>query len=267
MRLASITLFVLAFVIILILLFPVLFLDATAPVLPDQYQQSAGSILGGFSMSIGRPMTAAGVYDFLITRHSESAAYFRGKGDALLKAGDVTGALNAYDAALARDPENLILMIQKIRLLIGLGKDKDAELIFQQILAIKTDNPEYLSLIADISLEKSQYLEAYNRYSKLIAQGMGTGLTYEKRSDVIFALLTIPTASVEAPTLLKSTDLYTEGMQGYDRAIQLNPDRTPIIRQKKEKRAAEVVPRTINELEGRYQQFRYLQTGDQPLPP
>ncbi|MFH0968843.1 MAG: tetratricopeptide repeat protein [Methanobacteriota archaeon] len=266
MRLTSITLLVLVFVLILILLFPALFLDATASVLPDQLQQNAGNLLAEFSISIGRPLTAVDVYDFLIIKHSESADIFQLKGDALLQSGDITGALNAYDAALVRASQNPILMIKKVRILIGQGKEKDAEPIYQQILAIQTDNPEYLSLIADIALEKARYLEAFNRYSQIISQGKGTGLTYEKRSDVIFALLTIPTASADAPALLKSKDLYSEGMQGYDRAIQLSPDRSTVIREKIDKRIQEVVPQTINELEGRYQQYRYLQLGEQPLP-
>jgi tetratricopeptide (TPR) repeat protein len=265
MRLTSITLFVLAFVLILILLFPALFLETTVWFLPDQYQQSAGGILAGFSMSINRPMTAVLVYDHLIARHSELSELFRLKGDALLQAGDITGAMNAYDAALFRDPQNPSLMMKKARLLIGLGKEKDVDPIYQQILAIQTDNPEYLSLIADIALEKSRYLEAFNRYSQIISQGSGSGLTYEKRSDVIFALLTIPTASAGAPVSLKSSDLYTDGMQGYNRAIQLSPDRAEIIRTKIGRRLQDVVPRTIDELEGRYQHYRFLQQGEEPL--
>jgi tetratricopeptide (TPR) repeat protein len=273
MRLISVTLLFLAFVLILILLFPVLFLESTASILPDQYQQSIdqyqqgiGYFLAGFAMATERPRTAADVYEFLITKHSESADLFRLKGDALVQAGDDPGALDAYNAALTRDPQNPSLMIKKARTHIRMNKKDEADLVFHQILAIQTDNPEYISVIADIALEKAQYLEAFNRYNLIISQGKGSGQTYEKRSDVIFALLTIPTVHGGASESLKSTDLYAEGMQGYERAISLNPERAITIRLKMEKRFQEMVPRTINELEGRYQNYRYLEPGELPLP-
>ena len=162
-------------------------------------------------------------------------------------------------------PQNPLLLIKKARFLTKGGKSNEADLIFTQILGIQTDNPEYLAAIADIALERTRYLEAFNRYSELVNVTPNDGLTWEKRSDVIFALLTIPTAGANASETLKNTNLYTDGMKGYDNAIKLRPDRENVIKTKVDKRSQEYVAQSISELEDRYQEFRYLQPGEKPL--
>lgn len=266
MRLITITLLVIGALILLILLVPVVFLQATAQYLQDPYQQTAGEVLAGFSSTIGRPMTAVEVYDFLISRHPDSSEYYRLKSEALFTAGDEKGALESLDAALARDPQNVIMLDKKARLLIRAGKNTDADAVFTTILLIPTDNPDYLSVIADIALEKNQYVTAFDRYTSLLGIRPGNGLTWEKRSDVIFALLTIPTAAVGVSESLRNKDLYSEGVTGYEKALSINPDRAEIIQTKIAKRSGEYVPRSIRELDERYSTFRYLKPGEKPLP-
>lgn len=266
MRLITITLLVLAGLVLLIILFPAVFLQATSQYLQDPQQQTAGEMLAGFASATGRPMTAVDVYDFLITRHPDSAEYYRLKSDALFAAGDEKGSLSALEAALARDPQNAQMLERKARLLIRAGRMTDANVTFSTILTLQTDNPDYLSVIADVALEKNQYINALDRYSGLLTIRPDDGLTWEKRSDTIFALLTIPTASPGVSEELRHKDLYTEGITGYNTAIALNPARKNVIEAKIAKRSDEYVPRSISELEERYTRFRYLKPGEKPLP-
>ena len=266
MRLTTLTGLVFVFLLILILLFPALFLESTATVIPEDYQQSIGSVLASISTMTARPMTAVAVYDYFIARGKDSADIYRLKTDALLAAGDKASAMNSLDKVIERDPENPVLLIEKARLLLGEGKTAEANGIFNHVLSIQTDNPEYLAAIADIALGQTRYLEAYDRYSRSLTGNPGNGLTWEKRSDVIFALLTIPTAGALASKELKKTDLYAEGIKGYENALSLRPDRAATIKTKIEKRSADYVAKTIDELQSRYNVFRYLRPGEKPLP-
>ena len=273
MRLTTFTLLVIAAVFLLIFLFPAVFLEAASSEkvpaqirLQDPYQQTVGGILADASMVSFRPQTAAGVYDVLITRHPESSELYREKYEALLQAGDEEGALSSLNAAIVRDPQNPLLLIKKARILMKTGKNADAESIYTTILSIQTDNPGFLSAIADIALEKNQYVNAFDRYTLLLNSNPSDGLIWEKRSDVIFALLTIPTAGAGASETLRKTDLYTEGITGYQKALALNPERSSTIGAKIAKRSEEYVPKTMQELEERYQQYRYLNPGEKPLP-
>jgi tetratricopeptide (TPR) repeat protein len=266
MRLITGTLLVIGALLLLILIIPSVFLQATASYLPEPFQENAGEMLAGFSIMIGRPVTAVDVYDFLISRHPDSSEYYRQKSEALLLAEDGKRALEALNSALARDSQNVVLLEKKGRLLIRAGKTTDADAVFSTILAIQTDNPDYLSIIADVALEKNKYIEAFDRYTRLLGISPDNGLTWEKRSDVIFALLTIPTAAVGATESFRSKDLYSEGISGYEKAFALNPDRAETINTKIEKRSAEYVPRSIMELEGRYLKYRYLKPDEKPLP-
>jgi tetratricopeptide (TPR) repeat protein len=266
MRLVTLTLIVLLGLLILIILFPVLFLNATASTIPEPYYQQAGEVLAGMSMITGRPAAAVEVYDMIISLHPELADLYLKKSDSLLAIGDIPAAIISLDDAIIRDPKNPVILIKKARLLISIGEINESDLILQHIIGIQTNNPEYLSNIADITLERALYPEALEKYTQLLTLQPNDGLTWEKRSDVIFALLTIPTAGFGATSALKARDLYSEGIQGYERAMGLSPDRIDIIRAKIEKRSEEYTPATIDELQARYQQYRYLQPGENPLP-
>lgn len=266
MRLFSLTLVFLLVTLIIIILFPALFLEATKTILSDSQQQQIGGELARISLIIGRPATSSAVYDLLIIKNPESADLYRLKSESLLADNNIPAALTSLDAAIARDPENPVLLNKKARILIRNGRMNEAEIILDRIIAIKTDNPDYLSEIAGVTLEKALYPEALDRYTRLLTLKPDDGLIYEKRSDVIFALLTIPTAGLNASSELRKQDLYSEGIQGYQRAIMLMPDRSASITAKMNKRSDEYVPRTIEELQSRYTQFRYLQQGEEPLP-
>lgn len=266
MRLGTITLLVLLLLLALILLFPALFLESTATIIPEEYQKGVGDTLAGISMMTGRPMTAVSVYDLYIMQGKGTPEVYQKKSEALIAAGDYAGALAALEQVIASDPENIILLNTKARLLIREGRVVEAESVYDRILGIKTDMPSYLTIIGDITLKRSLYLDAYRYYTRVLELDPGDGLTWEKRSDVIFALLTIPTAGASAPGTLKTQDLYTEGITGYENAISLLPDRKEAIRTKIEKRSSEYVAKTIQELQDRYQEFRYLQPGEKPLP-
>ncbi|MDD1729909.1 MAG: tetratricopeptide repeat protein [Methanospirillum sp.] len=272
MRILTITLFVLLILLALILLVPVAFLEltdtvqkSTGVVMPEDLKQNIGMSLAEVATSSGRPTTAVAVYDYFIATHNEQSDLYVLKCDALLAAGDDAGAMEALDQALSWDPLNPQFLIKKARLLVKAGKKSEADSIFDSILAIQTDNPKYLSTIADIALERTRYLEAFDRYSRLANLTPKDGRIWEKRSDVIFALLTIPTAGINASPSLKQTDLYTDGIKGYEQAIILRPDQEKNIRSKMYKRSDEYVARSIQELEDRYREFKYLQPGADPI--
>ncbi|PWR73755.1 tetratricopeptide repeat protein [Methanospirillum lacunae] len=275
MNLGRLTIGILLVILVLIVLMPATFLQAIFTVIPAQYQdmipeqllQNTGTALAEFSVMTARPMTAVSVYDFYIAKHPDQADLYRLKSEALIAAGDNTGAIKILNQAISLDPSNPSLLIKKARLLVKTGKTSEADAVFSQILQIQTNNPLYLSAIADIALEKARYLEAYDRYSTLVNLTPNNAQNWEKRSDVIFALLTIPTAGANASLSLKQTDLYTPGINGYERAVRIDPGRDAIIKVKMEKRSDEFVARTIQELEDRYQEFRYLQPGEKPINP
>ncbi len=272
MRILTITLFVLLVLLALILLVPVAFLEltdtvqkSTGVVIPEDLKQNIGMSLAEIATSSGRSTTAVAVYDYFIARHNEQSDLYVLKCDALLAAGDDTGAMEALEQALSRDPQNPPLLIKKARLLVKAGKRSEADGIFDTILTIQTDNPKYLSAIADIALERTLYLEAFERYSRLANLTPKDGRIWEKRSDVIFALLTIPTAGINASPSLKQTNLYAEGVKGYEQVLILKPDQEKNIRSKMNKRSDEYVARSIQELEDRYREFKYLQPGSDPI--
>jgi tetratricopeptide (TPR) repeat protein len=288
MRLGTLTKIILLILLVLIILMPAIFLQATDAVLqatnnaiPEQYNgttgpiitgisamtETIGSILGGFSMMTARPMTSVAVYDYFIEKHPERADLYQLKSEALLAAGDDVDAMNTLDLAISLDPGNPLLLIKKTRLLIKSGKIPEADSIFTRILNIQTDKPLFLSAIADIALERAHYLDAYDRYSSLVNLTPNNAKNWETRSDVIFALLTIPTAGENASPSLKQTDLYTSGIKGYEQAVKLDSGKNAVIKAKIEKRSEEYVARTIQELEDRYREFRYLQPGEKPIGP
>lgn len=275
MNLGRLTIGILLVILVLIALMPATFLQAVLTAIPAQYQdmipeqlvQNTGTALAEFSVMTARPMTAVSVYDFFISRHPDQVDLYRLKGDALTSAGDDAGAITVLNQAISLDPSNPLLLIKKARLLIKTGKTSEADVVFSQILQIQTNNPQYLSAIADIALEKARYLEAYERYSTIVNLTPNDAQNWEKRSDVIFALLTIPTAGTNASLSLKQTDLYTPGINGYERAVRIDPGRDAVIKVKMEKRSDKFVARTIQELEDRYQEFRYLQPGEKPINP
>lgn len=275
MNLGRLSIGIFLVILVLIILMPATFLQAVFTAIPAQYQdmipeqlvQSTGTALAELSVMTARPMTAVSVYDFFISRHPDQADLYHLKSDALIAAGDETGAIKVLNQAISLDSSNPMLLIKKARLLIKTGKTSESDAAFAQILQIQTNNPQYLSAIADIALEKARYLEAYEKYSTLVNLTPNIAQNWEKRSDVIFALLTIPTAGVNASLSLKQTDLYTPGINGYEQAIRIDPGRDAIIKAKMEKRSDKFVARTIQELEDRYQEFRYLQPGEKPINP
>ena len=265
MRLLTLTLLVLGALILLILLLPATFLQATGSVLPDETRMTTGGLLAGVAQGTGRPATASEVYDYLIRIHPESSDLYRLKSEALREAGDTTGALKALDAALARDPDNVSLMEKKARLLIRTGKTPEAADVFATILSSPPTGPEDHLIIADVALEKNRYVEALDRYAAILEMQPDNGRVWEKHADVIFALLTIPTAGSGASEDLLSKDLYADGMAGYHRALTLSPDRRDTIQAKINRRSAEYVARSVQELEDRYSRYRYLKPGEEPF--
>lgn len=259
MRLTSLTLLALFLAITLIIILPAQFLQITSSYVPDEQQKQIGGILAGISTFTGRPSTSASVYDFLILHHPHSVEFYLLKFESLLAAGDNQGALRTIDAALLLEPENPIFFNKKARILINMGKVSEGEKILDQIISIRTNNPQFVSVIADINLEKGKYLQAYDMYNRILQVLPDSGIIFEKRSDVIFALLTLPTAGINASVELKQKDLYSEGMTGYKRTISLMPERYQIVMNKIEKRSAEYTPKSIEELESRYPTFKYLE--------
>jgi|GEM_PF-989734 len=267
MQLGRLTIGILLVVLVLIVMMPVTFLQATVTFIPEDLLQNTGTVLAELSVMTARPMTAISVYDYFINKHPDRVEFYQLKSEALISAGDDGGALQALDQAISLDSSNPLLLTKKARLLIKIGKSSEAEAVFSQILQLQTNNPQYLSVIADIALEKARYLDAYDRYSTLVNLTPNDARNWEKRSDVIFALLTIPTAGANASVSFKQADLYTTGIKGYEQAVRLDPGRDEVIKTKIEKRSDEYVARSIQDLEDRYREFRYLQPGEKPIGP
>lgn len=265
MRLITIPFIILIVFILLAIITPVLLLEGIENVLPAdikentaEFRQNIAHLLIDVSSLLGRYDTCIDLYDYLVYRYPDVAEYFGKKAEYLHRIGKLEETIIALDGAIARDPENVDYLLRKARISKALYRNDESNLTYKQIDQINPNNAINFAYSGDAALDRSKYVQALERYTNSLALDSTDSLIWEKRGDVIFALLTIPTAGLPADEKLRNQDLYAEGIKSYENAMRLKPDREHEIKMKVSKRSDIFVPKSIAELESRYTQYRYL---------
>lgn len=258
MRLAFITLIVICVLCLFIIINPVLFIKATEPVLNSEIRENIGVLLTNFAVFTGRYGTAADISDYLISLNPYLPKFYVEKAKYLEKSGKLSEAIIIINEAVKMEPENINYLLMKARLYRSTGQVTISEIVYQQMEKIVPETQQDLVLSGDAALERGNYVTAYRRYTEAAIKNPSDGKTHEKRGDVIFALLTVPTAGLTTDENFRNLDLYSEGIKSYKAALFLIPDRKSEINEKIDKRSNLYVPKSINELQSRYTQYKYL---------
>jgi tetratricopeptide (TPR) repeat protein len=265
MRLITIPIIILVVFIIFAVITPVLLLEGIESILPADVRQNTADIrqniahlLIDISSLLGRYDTCIDLYDYLIYRYPDVAEYYGKKAIYLHRIGKLEETVTALDEAIARDPESIDYLLRKARITKALYRNDESNQTYRQIDQITPKTAINFAYAGDAALDQSRYIQALERYTNSLALNPSDSHIWEKRGDVIFALLTIPTAGLSADERLRHQDLYTEGIQSYENAMRLKPDREHDIKMKMSKRSDIFVPKSIAELESRYTQYRYL---------
>ena len=258
MKLITIPIIILGIVGLLCLFFPVLFLEATEPVLDTEMRIQAGSFLADFSFEIKRYGTVSEIYDYLINLNPAPAEYYNKKSLALQESGLIDEALTALDGALARDQSNVEYLLRKARMARSIGKIDLSDRTYEEIERIIPTKQSDLAYMGDAALDNKNYLTAYERYTKATIVNPKDADTLEKRGDIIFLLLSLPTASRDADQAIMELNLYDEGIKSYQNALALDPKKAANIKPKLEKRSDIFTPKSIAELQSRYTEYRFV---------
>ena len=258
MKIITIPIIIIGIIGLLCLFFPVLFLEATEPVLDSEMRIQAGLFLAEFSLEIRRYDTVSDIYDYLISLNPAPADYYNKKSMALQKSGRIDEALIALDAALARDPHNVEYLLRKARMARSIGNNDISDRTYEEIEQIIPARQSDLVYMGDAALDKNHYLNAYERYTKATIVNPKDADTLEKRGDIIFLLLSLPTASRDADQALIDLNLYDEGIKSYQNALALDPKKAADINSKLEKRSDIFTPKSIAELKSRYTEYRFV---------
>jgi tetratricopeptide (TPR) repeat protein len=223
-----------------------------------EMRQNIALTFADISSILGRYDTCIALYDYLITQKPDSAEYYGKKAAYLHLTGRYEETIIALDGAISRDPNNADYLLRKARLTRALNRMPESNATYERIDQLAPQTAIDFVYTGDANLDRSRYLQALDRYTSALSLEPTDARTWEKRGDVIFALLTIPTAGLLADESLRNRDLYSEGIRSYENAMNLNPDLAREIRQKMEKRSDIFVSRSIAELESRYTRYRYL---------
>ena len=265
MRLITIPIVILIIFILFSIITPVLLLEGIENILPDDIKENTSDLRKNFthflidiSSILSRYDTCVSLYDHLIIRFPFNAEYYGKKALNLHKLGKLEETLASLDEALEYDPENLEYLLRKTRLSKALYRNDESDLTYKKINLITPQTAVEFALSGDAALDQSKYTLALEMYTNSLEHDSTDPLVWEKRGDVIFALLTIPTAGLPADKNLKNQDLYTEGIRSYENAIRLNPEISQEIKLKMNKRSDVFIPQSIAELESRYTHYRYL---------
>jgi tetratricopeptide (TPR) repeat protein len=258
MRLITIPIIIIIIFCLFALFTPVLLLQAGESAIPPDIRNNAAQVLADVSSILGRYDTTIEIYNYQISKIPDSSEYYGKKAYYLQITGRLDEALSALDGAISLNPQNPDYLLRKARILRSQNKGTDSDLIYVRIDNITPKNAQESVFCGDAALDRSKYLLAYDRYSRAVNSDPSDGLTWEKRGDVIFSLLTIQTAGLQADESFKKKDLYSEGIRSYENAIQLKSPRAQEIHSKIEKRSDVYTPKSIKELESRYTQYRYL---------
>lgn len=265
MRLITIPIIILIIFVLFAVFTPVLLLEGIESVLPADikentagFRQNIAHLFIDVSSLLGRYDTCIDLYDYLIYRYPDVAEYFGKKAVYLHKVGKLEETITALDGAIARDPENVDYLLRKARLSKAIYKNEQSNQTYRLIDQVTPNTAINFAFAGDAALDQSKYISALDRYTNSLTLNPSDSLIWEKRGDVIFALLTIPTAGLTADEKLRNQDLYAEGIRSYENAMRLKPDREHEIKVKMNKRSDIFVPKSIAELESRYTQYRYL---------
>jgi tetratricopeptide (TPR) repeat protein len=265
MRLITIPVIILVIFIILSIATPVLLLEGIEGLLPADVRENTSGMRENFALLLsdissvfGRYDTCVDLYDYLISRFPAKSDYYGKKALNLQKLGRLEETITTLDMALALEPEDINYLLRKARLSKALYRNDESDRTYKQINQLTPKNAIEYALSGDASLDQGKYTKALEMYTESLARDPENSLVWEKRGDVIFALLTIPTAGLPADQNLKSQDLFAEGTKSYENAIRLNPEKALDIKLKMSKKSDVFIPQSIAELESRYTHYRYL---------
>ena len=258
MKLITIPIIIIGIIGLLCLFFPVLFLEATEPVLDSELRIRTGLFFADFSLVIGRYDTVSDIYDYIISLNPDPAEYYNKKSLALQETGRIDEALIALDAALARENSNVEYLLRKARMARSIGNNVLSDRTYEEIELIIPAKQSDLVYMGDAALDNKHYLNAYERYTKATIVNPKDADTLEKRGDIIFLLLSLPTASRDADPAIVDKNLYDEGIKSYQNALALDPTKAGDINPKLEKRSDIFTPKSIAELKSRYTEYRFV---------
>lgn len=258
MRLIFIPIIILLIFVILAIFTPVLLLQASEPVLPKDIRESSAQVLADISGTLGRYETASELFDYLIVLHPGYGPYYGKKSWYLQQSGRTDEALAAMDGAIGFEPENADYMLRKARMLKGAGKTEEAERTYAELIRMTPQDRAGMVHVGDGALDQGDYLKAYEKYTQAVRIDPSDGKTWEKRGDIIFILLTIPTAGLKADPSFVNVSLYDQGIESYQNAMKINRGDTNEIMTKIGKHSDQYTPRSIADLRSRYKEYRYL---------
>jgi len=258
MRLIVISICILIFLCFFILILPVNFLQTTEPVLNSEIREDVGLKLVQLAEFTSRYNTANDLLEYILVIHPEKGEYYWQMSQNNIRLENLNEAINDLNKALERDPSNIKYLLTQARLYLGIGKINKSDEIYNKIKEINPISYENNIYSGDAALDKGEYIVAYYRYGNAINLDPKNGKTYEKLGDVIFALLTIPTAGINANQDLLNKDIYIEGIKNYQVALLLLSGSNKEIQIKIDKYSSEYIPRTINELRSRYTEYYYI---------
>lgn len=114
----------------------------------------------------------------------EDARSLYGMAVSLLSAGEVKGAINTIDRAIALDPENPDHLCLKARAVLRSGDAEGAAVIANSALRSDPDNPELHEVLGDIRTATGDHRGALQEYDAAIRYGRDSPALFVKRGDV-----------------------------------------------------------------------------------
>jgi len=97
-----------------------------------------------------------------------SSQQYVAKGDAALDAGNVSQALEAYQAAVAEDPDNAVAYARWAKLLAITGREEEALIRVERAVALAPDDPEVVAIYAMVLDWNGRYEEAIEQAFRAI---------------------------------------------------------------------------------------------------
>ncbi len=143
------------------------------------------------------------------------------RGNALLNAGDVAGALEAYDSVLASEPENTGALIQRAVALENLDRPTEALASYRQAYELDSDNLSAVYFYALLSARQGlheQALGLFNEAEELFGDQLVPAPTPGQE------LPTLVDVYVNRPFALVNLGRLDEALADVERALELAPD-------------------------------------------
>ena len=156
-------------------------------------------------------------------------------------------ALAAYEDAIAQNPNDVNLILNKANLYYGMGdKDKFKELM-SEASAMAPDNPDLLYNIGVINMEQGDYMGAREAYKKALAIDPGytnallnLSTTYVNEGNELIDKMNELSTSYKKADIAKydelkeqKDNLFKEGAAVLEEALKSQPENTSILQQLK----------------------------------